>query len=380
MNIGIDARFFGPVGKGLGRYTQKLIEHLERTDTENRYFVFIGKENFDDYHPQSKNFQKVLADCKWYTLREQFFMPHMLRKYDLDLVHFPHFNVPIFYFRPFVITIHDLILLHFPTVRSSTLGPLRYRLKFLAYKLTIFSAIKRARKIITVSEFTKKDILKHYDVEETKIAVTYEACEERMKNVKENDGIILEKYGIIKPYILYVGNAYPHKNLEALVNAFDLFCVQEKGVKLVLVGKEDYFYTRLKQYVKKRNIKNVVFPGFVDDSDLEVIYSQSLAYVFPSLYEGFGLPPLEAMEKGVPVASSDHACMKEILEDSAFFFDGKDEKKMTEALLRICNDEKLRTRLAKQGPLQAAKYSWSRMACQTQRIYADLCRGRAKKQ
>lgn len=380
MNIGIDARFFGPVGKGLGRYTQKLIEHLERTDNENRYFVFIGKENFDDYHPKNKNFQKVLADCKWYTLREQFFMPRMLGKHDLDLVHFPHFNVPIFYFKPFVITIHDLILVHFPTVRASTLGPLKYWFKFLAYKITIFSAIKRARKIITVSEFTKKDILKHYDVEEGKIVVTYEACEEKTKNVKGNDSIILEKYGIIKPYILYVGNAYPHKNLEALVDAFDLFYAEEKRVRLVLVGKEDYFYARLKQYVKKQNIKNVMFPGFVDDSDLEDIYSHSLAYVFPSLYEGFGLPPLEAMEKGIPVASSDHECMKEILEDSAFFFDGRNKEKMADALLRICNDSKLRERLIKKGLLQAAKYSWGTMALQTQQIYTDFSKEQTKKQ
>ena len=148
--IGIDARFYGTIGKGLGRYTQKLIENLEKTDTENRYFVFLRKENFEEYQPKNPNFQKVMADYKWYTVYEQINMPRILSKYKLDLVHFPHFNVPIFYRKRFIITIHDLILIHFPTIRGTTLNPFCYWIKFLAYKVIIDSAIKRAKKIITV--------------------------------------------------------------------------------------------------------------------------------------------------------------------------------------------------------------------------------------
>ena len=215
MKIGIDARFFGSIGKGLGRYTQKLIENLEKIDNENQYVIFLRKENFDEYQPKNKNFQKVLADYQWYTFAEQIKMPRLLNKFKLDLVHFPHFNVPFLYRKKFVVTIHDLILLEFPTVRGTTLNPFFYKIKFLFYKFIIWSAIKRAEKVITVSNFTKKELLKYYkkDLKEEKIAVTYEAGSDYIKNDEYNqssDVEILKKHGIIKPYLLYVGNAYQH--------------------------------------------------------------------------------------------------------------------------------------------------------------------------
>ena len=367
MRIGIDARFFGSLGKGLGRYTQKLIENLETLDSSNEYFVFLKKENFDEYRPKNSNFHKVLADYQWYTITEQIHMPKILNKYKLDLLHFPHFNVPIFYRKKFVITIHDLILLHFPTIKSTKLNPLWYWLKFLAYKITIKSAIKRSEKIITVSNFTKKDILKHYPVSENKIAVTYESGEEIAPNEPEKRGKILEKYGIIKPYILYVGNAYPHKNLEALVLAFGE--ITDKNQQLVLVGKEDFFYKRLKQKVEKEKIKNIIFTDFIPDNELGKIYKNALMYIFPSLYEGFGLPPLEAMNNGVPVASSDHECMKEILDDSAYFFDATRKEKIKEAIVKVSQDENLRKKLVEKGSEQVQKFTWKRMAEETLKIY-----------
>src|SRR3990172_6348218 len=129
MRIGIDARFFGSVGKGLGRYTRKLIESIEKLDHVNSYFIFLRKENWPEYQPQKNNFTKVLADIPWYSLREQIQMPKILKKYGLDLVHFPHFNVPTFYGGKFVVTIHDLILFSYPTKRATTLSPLTYFFK-----------------------------------------------------------------------------------------------------------------------------------------------------------------------------------------------------------------------------------------------------------
>lgn len=372
MRIGIDARFWGPGGKGLGRYTQKLIEKLESIDRENQYFVFLTEENFSEYVPKNKNFQKVLADYRWYSFSEQWNMPRLLNKYKLDLVHFPHFNVPLFYVRPFVITIHDLILLHFPTIRSTTLNWAWYWLKFLAYKLVIWSAIHRARKIITVSEFTKKDILENYAVLESKIEVTYEAAD-NVESVSVADekksGQTLAKYGIIRPYILYVGNAYPHKNLERLISAFAQVHQGNRELKLVLVGKEDYFYRRLKSIVAKKKISNVIFAGFVADSDLNEVYREAMVYAFPSLYEGFGIPPLEAMAMGVPVASSNHSCMREILGESALYFDGRNEKDIAEKIEKIISDVELRNDLIRKGSEQVKKYSWEKMAKKTLKIY-----------
>lgn len=379
MRIGIDARFYGSIGKGLGRYTQKLIENLEKIDQENDYFVFLRQENFEEYEPQHKNFHKVLADYRWYTVSEQIEMPKLLNRFRLDLVHFPHFNVPLLYRKNFVVTIHDLILIHFPTLRGTTLNPFLYWLKFAAYKLTIGSAIRRAQKIIAVSDFTRQDILNHYRVDPRKVVRTYEACDD-FCNISHSDEIqVVKKYGlpvdecgIIKPYLLYVGNPYPHKNLERLVFAFQKLQKNFADLHLILVGKDDYFYNRLANVVEQNEISNVIFAGYVPDCDLDIVYKKSKLYVFPSLYEGFGIPPLEAMAKGIPVASSDHDCMREILEDSAFYFDAHDIEKIAQAVGRLLMDEELQQNLIKKGYQQIQKYSWKKMAEETLEIYKNL--------
>lgn len=379
MRIGIDARFYGSVGKGLGRYAQKLIENLEKVDKKNHYFIFLLEENFQEFQPKNKNFKKVLANYRWYTFSEQINMPKILNRYNLDVVHFPHFNVPIFYRKKFIITIHDLILLHFPTLKGTRLNPLFYWIKFLAYKLVIGSAIKRSKKIITVSQFSKKDILENYSfLKKNKVVVTYEACD-LIKNKKinniENE---IKKYGIIKPYLLYVGNAYPHKNLDKLVMSWKTFLKKIKDKKskklpqLVLVGKKDYFYNKLEEKIKKNKIENVVLAGYVPDSELAGVYAGAKGYIFPSLYEGFGLPPLEAMERGVPVISNSHGCMREILEKSAHYFDGKNEISMVKAMENIFSDSELRKKLVLAGHKQILKYSWKKMAKETKGVYEEI--------
>jgi glycosyltransferase involved in cell wall biosynthesis len=372
MRIGIDARFFGPIGKGLGRYTQRLIENLENIDNINEYFVFLRKENFEDYQPKNKKFHKVLADYRWYTFSEQINMPRILNKYKLDLTHFPHFNVPLFYRKKFVITVHDLILIHFPTVKNTTLNPFFYWFKFAAYKFVIWSAIRKAQKVIAVSNFTCEDIFGHYKVPKNKVAVTYEACDKPNKENRLNKDEILNKYGIIKPYIMYVGNAYPHKNLEALVLAFKKIREKKPILQLVLVGKENYFYRRLKETAGNCKIKGLVFPGFVPDSELDVIYRNSDLYVFPSLYEGFGIPPLEAMARGLPVASSGHECMREILGESACYFDAKNPEEIAETVMSLLNNKERRSDLTRKGYCQVEKYSWQKMAAETLKIYQHV--------
>ncbi|MFA5961884.1 MAG: glycosyltransferase family 1 protein [Parcubacteria group bacterium] len=373
MKIGIDARFFGSVGKGLGRYTQKLIEKLEEIDPVNEYFVFLKKENYDEYQPKNSQFKKVLANYHWYSFAEQLFFPWMLRGYKLDLVHFPHFNVPIFYRKKFIVTIHDLILIHFPTIKNTTLNPLFYRLKFLAYRLIINSAVRRSEKIIAVSHFTKKDILENYqNIAEDKVVVTYEACEDFCMLSPNRDDKILEYYGIIKPYLIYVGNAYPHKNLENLVRAFSSLSTKYPDLRLVFVGKEDYFYLRLKKLIIAEKIQKIIFAGHVPDYELDTLQHNAKAYVFPSLYEGFGLPPLEAMAKGTPVISSNHPCMQEILEDSAYYFNGKNKTEIAQAIDTILTDNILRKKMIAAGYAQIRKYSWKRMAKETLGIYESI--------
>lgn len=374
MRIGIDARFFGPKQKGLGRYSQKLIENLERIEagSENEYYIFLRREGFDSYQPQNKNFKKVLAEYRWYGWSEQLLFPRLLNKYNLDLVHFCHFNVPIFYRKKFVVTIHDLILFHFPTIKNSTLNTFHYFFKLRIYHFVIRQAVQRAEKIIAVSEFTKKDIQKELKIPENKILVTKEGFDPLCRTPSEKPETILKKYGIIKPYLLYVGNAYPHKNLEMLCRAFAGLKREYPELKLVLVGGEDYFYNRLEKYVKELGIKGVIFPGFVPDEELGVVYKGASVYVFPSLYEGFGLPPLEALAENVPVASSNRTSMPEVLGEAAQYFNPEEGVSVIKNISELLGLKDRRAELLKEGQAQLKKFSWQKMAAETLEAYKKI--------
>lgn len=389
MRIGIDARFYGPTGKGLGRYTEKLIKYLEKIDHNNEYVIFLRKENWKSFQSGNDCFEKVLADFQWYTLSEQVNMPKVLARYNLDLVHFPHFNVPLFYSGDFVVTIHDLILLDFPTKRATTLGSIKYAVKNLAYKRVIRSAVKRAKKVIAVSEYTKKRLIERFGLDENKIVVTYEACdkvESGESGVTDRD--VLKIHRINKPYLLYVGNAYPHKNLERLLRVFKL--LRKSGIQnlesripnsnifdyqMVFVGKKDYFYQRLKILARDLGLldsRDVVFYGYASEKELADLYRNASLYVFPSFIEGFGLPPLEAMSYGLPVAASKTSCLPEVLGDAACYFDPKDEKDIGSIIVKVLDNAVLREEMIGRGLEQVRKYSWERCARETLGVYENI--------
>ncbi len=377
MRIGIDARFYGgEQSKGLGRYTEKLIEHLLDIDSDNEYIIFLQEEEYSQWGKTSDNVTLVEAPYRWYSLAEQIFMPLKIRQAHVDFMHFPHFNVPLFYRGPFIVTIHDLIISRFPTERATTLGPLMYRFKQFAYNRVISHAAHHAQTIITVSEYSKKDIIDFFGIAEKKVQVTYEAVDGfGDKDVTQDQlDTTLRTYDITQPYLLYIGNAYPHKNLETLLymmqqlkKSGDLWC------KLVMVGKEDYFYLNLQQRAWALDVEDVVqFPGFVPDKDLPILYQGALAYLFPSKYEGFGLPPLEAMYYGTPVVSSNSSCLPEVLGEAALYFDFQDVSGIIEQILELRNDSKLHQELIEKGNTQVKKYSWRKMARATLKIYDSV--------
>ena len=363
IRIGIDARLYGPKQTGPGRYVQKLIQNLEEIDLDNQYIIFLRKENWNEYQPKNKNFKKVLADCHWYTLKEQILMPFKIRQAKVDLMHFPHFNVPVFCFKPFVVTIHDLILKRFPTRRVSALEPFSYWFKNIAYHLVIYSAIKRSKKIIAISNYTKKDILKYFSIDSKKIKVIYEGAPQEIFN-SSNDNI-LKKHNISKPYLLYVGNAYPHKNLERLIMAFD--GLNKNGMQLVLAGRLDFFYKKIQK--RFSGFKNIVFTDFILDKDLPTLYQNASLYIFPSLCEGFGLPPLEAMTYQIPVVSSKATCLPEILGQAAIYFNPEDIEDMKQKIKLVLEDKQLQKELILQGNKKIREYSWVKMAQEVLREY-----------
>ncbi|HHX58703.1 MAG TPA: glycosyltransferase family 4 protein [Candidatus Moranbacteria bacterium] len=372
--IGIDARFYGPQNKGLGRYCQKTVDYLEKIDGGNKeieYVIFLRKENFDLYQPKANNFKKVLADFRWYGFGEQFVFPLLLIRHNLDLMHFCHFNVPLFYRKRFIVTIHDLILLHYPTVKNTTLNRYFYYFKLLVYRLVIKSAAQRSEKIIAVSQYTKQDIIKRLKIKKDKIELIYEGVDFHCFVSQNGDEEILKKHGIIKKqYLLYVGNAYPHKNLENLVLAYKKIRKEYPELALVLVGKKDYFYERLGRFINENEVQGVVLAGYVSDEDLDILYKHTRLYVFPSLYEGFGLPPLEALMKGASVVSSNMTCMPEILGRSVCYFDPRSYNTIYLGIKAALNDD--RKISAKESAKMVQKFNWELAAQKLLVVYKKV--------
>lgn len=387
LRIGIDARFYGPVGKGLGRYVQEVVDNVllinKGNGNEFEFVVFLGPDNFNKFICPKDSVHKRKISLSWYSWREQLFFPFIIKKERIDLMHYPHFNVPIFCPVAFVVTIHDLILTRFPSRRASMLPSSLYWFKQLAYRLIIKIAVKRARRVITVSNFTKDDIIKQLGVSPEKIVVTYEGVANlsSKETVEESKDLIsyidiLKKYNLSRPYLLYVGNAYPHKNLIKLLEVFSRLRLKNPNISLVMVGKDDYFYQRVKRAAEKLGLwrksalSNVVsFPGYVPDTDLQVLYKQALLYVFPSFYEGFGLPPLEAMSQSCPVISSNQASLPEILGQAAVYFDPYDEKDMQEKISALINNLDLRKELSLKGVTHVQAFDWYKCALETLDVY-----------
>ncbi|EKD78957.1 MAG: glycosyl transferase, group 1 [uncultured bacterium] len=370
MRIGIDARFFGgEQSKGLGRYTQMLLRYVFELDQRNDYVVFVPEELIKRWPYRHAHVKLVAAPYSWYSLAEQIFMPLLIKRQKVDLMHFPHFNVPIFYRGPFIVTIHDLIISRFPTERATTLGPIMYQFKQFAYNRVISHAALAARHVITVSQYSKADLMDFFHLPGERVSVTYEAVD-AFTAAKQD---VLQRYGIRQPYLLYVGNAYPHKNLEHIILAMQHLKKQGNPLQCVLVGKPDYFYRRLHQYAWAKNVDDrVKFIGFVPDQDLPNLYQQAFAYVFASRYEGFGLPPLEAMLYGTPVISARTSCLPEVLGDAALYFEQDDISGILKHIQHLQTDPDERARLIQLGRAQVQRYSWQRMAKQTLAIYEKI--------
>lgn len=359
----------------MGRYIEQLVNELAEIDQENEYVLFLRQSNWDEFTERPR-FKKVMADYQWYTLEEQIKMPQKIKEAGVELIHFPHFNVPIMCRTPFVVTIHDLILLEHPTQRASTLGPLKYKLKYAGYRRVIGQALKRSRAIIVPSQYVKESIAKYFPhTDLQKIQVVYEGLSRLGQEAApepEKDNEFLESHNIKPPFLLYVGNSYPHKNLDTLVRAFKRLLVAKPECQLVIVGQRNYFSERVEKETLGHGLKvpeQVNFTGFISDQDLAKLYRRASLYVFPSLSEGFGLPPLEAMSFGLPVASSNASCLPEVLGSAAIYFNPRDEQDMTNAILEGLDNNRLRQTLIAAARIQTQKYSWQKMAKEILEIY-----------
>lgn len=354
MRIGIDGRLINETG--VGRYIRNLISGLAWIDRTNRYIVFVRD---DCWNPPNERWEKRIVDIPWHSMSEQLIFPWFLVKEHLDLVHIPYFNAPLFYPGKLVVTIHDLTILHFDTGKATTLPLPVYKLRRLGYYLALAVGLRRAHKIIAVSQTTKQEVVDHFQIDPKKIVVTYEGVDHKFQI--PNFKFQTEKRIIKDPYFLYVGNAYPHKNLETLLRAF-----QERTERLVLVGKEDFFYRRIKSLVRTMKLDDrVMFFGQADDSQLANLYTHAVALVFPSLMEGFGLPALEALSFGCPVIVSDIPVFHEILGSQATYFNPQDPEDIAQKLART---------VVRSKKVVLDGYSWSKLASDTLAVYENSTR------
>jgi len=369
MKIGIDCRIYSSKFTGIGRYVYELVHRIAKLDKTNQYVLFFNNPEFDEFTPPASNFKKVLVDAPIYSLKEQTSFLKSINKENLDLMHFTHFNAPIFYNRPSIVTIHDLTLSFFPGKKKRGL------LHRIGYYLTLRSAVKKAKKVITISENSKKDLLEITRIPEEKVSIIYQGVGEEFKPVEDKKRIesTLEKYKIKNPFLLYTGVWRSHKNIPNLVKAFHMIR-SEYGItklKLVLTGKEDPFYPEVKDtIVALDELENVIRPGLVSENELLDLYTAADVYVFPSFYEGFGLPPLEAMACETPVAASNASCIPEVCgKDNAVFFDPANFKDMAQNINALLKSTSLQSRLVENGLKRIKKFTWEQTAQETYNLY-----------
>ena len=370
MRIGIDARFYGPKlgGGGLGRYVSELVSHLEQIDSHNEYVVFLRKQNFHECRVTRANFTKRLVDVPWYSFDEQRVMPREIALAKVNFMHFPHWNVPIFTRTPFIVTIHDLILLEDPSsAHATTRNAFVHGIKYAAFRLVLENAVHRSRHIIAVSEHTKQSVLKHFRIKPHKVTVVHNG----VMAPSDGRGVSLRDLGVVEPYILAVGNRYPHKNLDTLIRAFKLVFERHTSASLVLAGRHDVFTERLMRLTQQLSLPEhaVRFVDLPSDEQIGALYRHASLLAFPSKIEGFGLPPLEAMHVGTPVMSSNASCLPEIFGDAAIYVDPDDESKLAEVMLTaIENPASLSGQVAR-GHERVKKFSWDTAAKHTHDIY-----------
>lgn len=356
-HIVIDAR---ELRTSTGRYVERLLHYLQQIDGSHEYTVLLKPKDIDGWEPSNPNFKKVVCPYKEFTFSEQIGLYKQIKNIHADLVFFPMVQQPVLYHGPVVTTIQDLTTIRF---KNPTKNWLIFVIKQQVYKWLNKRVMHKSRLLISPTTFVRDDAADFSGVPRSKFTVTLESADPLPRPARPLP------YLKNKDFIMYVGRPTPHKNLWRLIESFQILRANHPSLALVLVGKKDAMYDLIEARVKKENVDGVIFTGFVSDNNLRWMYENCRAYVFPSLSEGFGLPAVEAMLHGAPVASSNATCIPEVLGDAAHYFDPLDINDMAKTIAEVLDDKKLRDRLVAKGKKQAAKYSWRRMAEQTLGVF-----------
>ena len=348
-----------------GRYTDMLLEYLQKKPSNFQYTVLVLEE--DPWDPKDKNFKRVACSFKQFSLSpiEQIRFAVQLYKLKPDLVHFTMPQQPLLFFGNKVTTLHDLTFLKYPRNKSSNY--FIFIIKKILYIFLLKASTRSSAKIIVPSIFVKDALISFIPSLGKKVSVIYEAAE--TKHITKAQPL----KDVRKPFIFHVGSPLPHKNIENLLVAYTEIKNSNPDVQLVLAGKKEFYFNKLQKVIDKHPFKeSIVAPGLVNDNELSWLYKNCEAYILPSLSEGFGLPGLEAMVHGAPVVSSNATCLPEVYGNAALFFNPENTEDISLKIERILSDTELRKDLIKKGYSQVKKYSWKKMAEETLGVYTKL--------
>lgn len=359
--ITIDMRMLN--ASGIGTYLNNLVPVMVSVCTDIKFNLLGNTSDLQQFEWANRDNVKLIdCNCPIYSIAEQF---ELFRKIPTtDIYWSPHYNIPVFptRARKRLVTVHDVFHLAF-------IGSLSLKQKWYA-RIMLNASVKLSDAVCTVSEFSKSEIIKYTKAEEGKISVIHNGINRDKYQVIHNDSVaaIKIKYRLPDKFILFVGNVKPHKNLKRLLNAFEQ--LHNQGLSeyfLVIVGKKEGFITGDSEIFKlletNRTFKDkVLFTGYLNDTVLPHVYNAASLTVSPTLYEGFGLPPLEAMACGCPVVVSNAASLPEVCGEAAYYVNPYDTMSIAEGIRKLLTDDSLRQKLIKKGLERAQRFSWEKSA------------------
>ena len=371
MRIGIDAHAIGARQGGNETYISNLIKSLAEIDGDNLYTIYLANAGAaaqwrEEFTNRYNNFSVRLLPPPTPLVRVPVYLTYELFRRPVDVLHV-QYTAPPFCRIPIVVTIHDLAFERMPETFT--------RRGSFQLKLTVRWTAKKAAKVATVSEYSRQDLLDIYKLPPEKVVVTYNGVESSFTPqplVQNEAEEVRRRFGVSRDFVLAVGSLQPRKNLVRLIRAYARLRSEREDFRsqLVIVGRKLWLAGEIFDEVKRQRwADDVIMTGYVADEDLPALYRAARAFVYPSLFEGFGLPPLEAMACGTPVVTSDVSSMPEITGDAALLIDPNDEGALANALIEVVNNDRLRADLREKGIAQAKKFTWRDAAEKTLRLY-----------